>query len=397
MSFLATLRSGPPPPKVALLPDGLFFTRAIPIAAGATPMEAAAQIELAVEALSPFPLTQLFYGYFWAPGSEAAFVFAAYRRRFTAEQIAEWEGAELVLPAFAALLGAEMKPATTVVLASAGGLTSVHWATGAVPALMLYRPLDAELVAAAEKSAEAAAELEAARATLREELIREAGGSQVVLDLPAAPVAEATRTDREVIFRAGEVVARLSPTTVATLDVRDKAELAALRASRRRDVMLWRLTVGAAAALLFLGLAEIALMGGAAWQKVRTTKVRAQQPKVEKILTSQELANRIDDLATKRLLPWEMNAAVVGENGTVKPADIFFSRVYTTPQSGIYTISIDAYTTNVASIAGFKTQLRALPTVESAETNREQTVGGKATFTLTVTFKSNAIKPGALL
>jgi hypothetical protein len=81
----------------------------------------------------------------------------------------------------------------------------------------------------------------------------------------------------------------------------------------------------------------------------------------------------------------------------VKPADIFFSRVYTTPQSGIYTISIDAYTTNVASIAGFKTQLRALPTVESAETNREQTVGGKATFTLTVTFKSNAIKPGALL
>ena len=115
MSFLATLRAGPPPPKVALLPDGLFFTRALPVAAGATSAEAAAQVELALEALSPFPIAQLFYGYFWTPGSETAFAFAAYRRRFTSDQIAAWTGAELVLPAFAALLGAAVKPATTVI------------------------------------------------------------------------------------------------------------------------------------------------------------------------------------------------------------------------------------------------------------------------------------------
>jgi hypothetical protein len=84
MSFLATLRAGPPPPKVALLPDGLFFTRAVSVAAGATPGEAASQIELALEAVSPFPIAQLYYGYYWVPGSESALVFAAYRRRFTA-------------------------------------------------------------------------------------------------------------------------------------------------------------------------------------------------------------------------------------------------------------------------------------------------------------------------
>src|SRR5438874_170651 len=97
-SLLSFLRSGPPPPKVALLPDALFFTRAVAIAAGATSAEAAAQVELALEALSPFPLAQLYYGSFWVPGAEHAFVFAAYRRRFTAEQTAAWTEAEYVLP-----------------------------------------------------------------------------------------------------------------------------------------------------------------------------------------------------------------------------------------------------------------------------------------------------------
>src|SRR6188474_3363744 len=107
-SPLKILRVGPPPPKVALLPDALFFTRSIPIAAGVTPAAAAAQIELTLEAISPFPIAQLYYGWFWTEGAEDALVFAAYRRRFTSEQTAAWAGAELVLPTFAAVLGANV-------------------------------------------------------------------------------------------------------------------------------------------------------------------------------------------------------------------------------------------------------------------------------------------------
>src|SRR4051812_6492829 len=130
MKLLDTLRAGPPPPKIALLPDALFFTRAVPIAAGATAATAAAEVELALEAVSPFPLTQLYYGWFWTPGAERAFVFAAYRRRFTSEQTATWQGAELVLPIFASVLGANVEPATTILLASPEGLTAVHWDSG---------------------------------------------------------------------------------------------------------------------------------------------------------------------------------------------------------------------------------------------------------------------------
>src|SRR5215207_2347590 len=103
-SPLRFLRAGPPPPKVALLPDALFFTRSVAVTKGATQAEAASQVELALEAVSPFPLAQLYYGWFWVPGSEHALVSASYRRRFTADQTAAWEGSELVMPAFAAAL-----------------------------------------------------------------------------------------------------------------------------------------------------------------------------------------------------------------------------------------------------------------------------------------------------
>ena len=76
------------------------------------PAEVGLQVELALKTPAPFPLAQLYYGYFWTPGSARALVFAAYRRRFTSEQMADWEGLELVLPAFASLLGGPVAPAT---------------------------------------------------------------------------------------------------------------------------------------------------------------------------------------------------------------------------------------------------------------------------------------------
>lgn len=393
MSFLATLRAGPPPPKVALLPDGLFFTRALPVATGATPAEAAAQIELALEAVSPFPVAQLFYGYFWTPGAETAFAFAAYRRRFTSEQTAQWAGAEVVLPAFATLLGAQVNPATTVILASPEGLTAIHWEHRAVPSSVLFRPLPPVVEGTPEAEPE---QIEATRLRLRDELIRDVGGSHRIIDLSAPPLADPARSDREVTFRAGELVSQLAPSVVAALDVRDKGELASLRAAHRRDVVLWRVALGCAAALVLLAVGEFGLIGAHEWQKVRDKKFRAQKPLVEKIMTSDALARRIDDLATKRLLPWEMIMAIIGENKERLPKEIYFGRVYTLPNKGIYTVAIEGQTTNLSTIPAFKSTLKALPGVESVD-GTEQARGETATFTLMVTFKPDAIKPGALL
>ena len=111
-----SLKMSVPARKVVLLPDAHFFCRAVPVAENATPTEAAAQVELAIEGLAPFPLAQMYHGHFWRPGAKNALVFAAYRKRFTTEQIESWADAEAVLPAFASLLATPIKHPTTLLL-----------------------------------------------------------------------------------------------------------------------------------------------------------------------------------------------------------------------------------------------------------------------------------------
>ena len=144
-SPLDFLRAGPPPPRVAVLPDGMFFSRAIPVAPGSTRPEVVAQVGLALESLSPFPLAQVYFGYFWPQGADHALVFAAYRRRFTVEQVESWKGVQHVIPAFATVLGSGVPPATTVILSSPEGLTAVHWGPGPVPTAVLFQPVPPRL------------------------------------------------------------------------------------------------------------------------------------------------------------------------------------------------------------------------------------------------------------
>lgn len=381
-SPLSFFRSGPPPPRVALLPDALFFTRVVPVTAGATPAEAAAQIEIALEAVAPFPLAQLYYGSFWVPGAEEALVFAAYRRRFTSDQTAEWGGSELVLPVFAALAGAKVEPATTLLVPSLEGLTAIHWEKSPVPAKVIFRPLPPEAT-------------DEARAQVREELLRAIGGSRKVVDLAEPLQADPATTDREVAFHAGDVKVRFPATVAAGLDVRDKGELAALRQARKRDVLLWRFTLGSAAALLLLGLGELGMVGGKFWQRGRDGLVQRQTPIVERIRQQEALARRIEDLANKRLLPLEMITILTGKERERLPAEIWFNRILTSPQTGIYSVSIEATTNNSAQVSAYQATLNGLPAIERVEVGRLDTRNNITTFTLTVTFKPEALRPSA--
>ncbi|MEY2879161.1 MAG: hypothetical protein RLZZ15_1541 [Verrucomicrobiota bacterium] len=393
MNPLRTLRAGPPPPPVALLPDGLFFTRTIPIAPGATPAEAAAQIELAIETVAPFPLAQLYYGSHWLPDSPHALVFAAYRRRFTVEQTTAWTGAALVVPAFAALLGAAPAPGTTIILAAADGLTAVHWGDGPVPTSVLHRPLPP---APEEETDATLARADAARAALRDELIRATGGSRTVIDLDAPPAAQPAPAEGALVFRAGELDSPLPAPVVAALDVRDKAELATLRAARRRDVLLWNVMFGSVAALLLLALAELALVGARQWQAQRKKKQVAQLAVVERIMDADALTRRIEDLRTKRLLPLEMIELLNEKRPTGGPGnEIVFTSVQTVPAAGLYTLKVNARTANPGLIGIYRTELVKHPGVEKADFTPPLTRDNNATFTFTVTFKPEALQPPA--
>lgn len=364
-------------PKVVVLPDALFFARAVPVTAGSTPAEAAAQAELALEALSPFPPAQLFHAHCWVPGSARALVFAAYRRRFTREQVETWGEVELVIPAFAALLGGPVAPSTTILITSPEGLTALHWDRDPVPAAVQFRALPAGAP-------------DAERTQARDELVRAMPGSRQVIELGAPPAAELTaRGEDEIVFRSGTHTTRLPAALAATLDVRDRAELATLRRARARDVLLWRVFLGCAAATLLMAVSWAGLYGAGFWQRARTLKVAAQQPVVDQIMTAQNLSTRVNELSSKRLLPLEMISLV---SGAIKPASVQFLRATTV---GLYALEVQAQTTSPGEVSTFRSALADLPSCEKVEVRDQRTRDNLMSFTLVITFRAGALKPAA--
>jgi len=364
-----------PAPNVVLLPDALFFVRAVSVADGATPADLAAQAELALEGFAPFPLTQLYYGFYHPPGTPLALLYAAYRKRFTSEQTAAWAGADLVIPSFVALLGGEVKTATVLLLSTGDDLTLLHWSSGKMPEKISTHTFAPDTP-------------EEERTKVRDEMLRSAGESRKVITLSAAPMPEPSEDEDTFVFRAGDFVSRLPVAFADQLDVRDKAELALRRQHRARDLILWRVFLGCAAAIALCLVGELALVGGRFWQKERLAIVEAQAPGVEKIDAANRLIGSISARSTDRLMPFEMISLV----SSCKPDSVQFIRANT---SGNYTLEIEAQTSSPGDVGGYQTALSSLPACTRVEVSDQRTVNGVSTFKFIVTFKPEALKPAA--
>jgi hypothetical protein len=374
-SYSDFFKSAAPVPHVVLLPDAMFFVRAISVADGAMPAELAAQAELALEGLAPFPLTQLYYGFYHPPGTAIALLYAAYRKRFTSEQTAAWAGADLVIPSFVALLGGEAKPATALLLSTGDDLTLLHWSDGKVPGKIATHTFAPDTP-------------EEERVKVRDERLRSAGESRKVIALSAAPVPEPPEDEDTFVFRSGDFVSRLPVALADQLDVRDKAELAHRRQQRARDLVLWRVFLGCAALLVLCLIGEFALAGGKFWQKARLAMVEAQAPGVEKIDAANKLVDSIGARSTDRLMPFEMIALV----SSVKPSSVQFIRATT---DGTYTLEIEAQTNSPGDVGSYQTALNGLSACSRVEVNDQRTRDGVSTFKFVVTFKPEALKPAA--
>ena len=388
MSLAPELTSAPAPTapapaaagaSVVLLPDARFFVRAVPVNAAAGAEAVSREVELALEVVSPFPVSQLFYGYLWHPESVHALVFAAFRRRFTDDEQASWVEAERVVPQF--VLAASLNPGAgrTVVLGDGASLTAVYWGEpGPVPSRVVTAPL------APDAS-------DAERSAVRSALLRAVGSVGAgVVDLPTPVRTPDEGNEQRVLWAAGEYTLNLPLANGSHLDVRDKGELAARRASQRRARLLWRGFLAGLGALVLLTLGEVALIGLRAWEAGRLARVEAQQPAVDRIMSQQALATRIEELSTKQLRPFEMISlvTVAGNPGTQKPVSVQFIRTVT---NGLYTLEVEAQTKVGGDLALYQAALRQNPAVASVEVAKHDVRDATTTFVLVITFKPEAL------
>lgn len=363
--------------EVAILPDHRFFMRSVALTDEAEAGPVADQVELALEGMAPFPLSQTLWAYWTKPGCDHAMVFAAYQKRFTAEEMEAWSEAEWVTPRLSTLLIEENpSAATTYILTAEDGLTAVHFGDASgVPTQIRTVALSPEV-----------SDQEIAAA--REELIRACGGSTTVRDLAATEVeAGQPGTDELLIKRAGEDTP-VSLDLAQALDVRDQAELTGRRRARVRDSWLWRGLVAALVILLLAGVTELSLWGTSFWQDALHQQVQVQSPIVSEIETADRLATRIDELHTKRLRPFEMIAIAAAP----KPDSIIFLR---TEATGLYTLEIEAETNDVQSIPVYVSALKDLATTEDVIPLDQTTRGSQSTLLLRVQFTHDAFETNA--
>ncbi len=373
--FLPAVPSAPP---LLLARGDAFFVRRVDLAAGES---LGPQVTLALEGMAPFPPEQLYFGHLPAADGSAALVFAAFRRRFSAEETEAWEGAALVTAEFAPLLAA--RP-------GAGGSATdgavVHVGEARVVALAWRAGLELPVATLVRTGGEESVDAVLAELFERAGLPADAGVRRI-----DGPLALTAAADGSVTARAGETVLGPWPAEwVRSSDVRDTEFLAARRRAEVRDRWLWRGLLGAAALLVLAAVLDVGSGVLGALTKRREAQIAAQAPNVRQTETAQTLANRIAELSEKRLMPFEMMALI----NPARPESVVFQRAVT---RGLLKIEIEAQAQNAEDVGNYARTLKEQPGVASAAARDIRARDGVTSFILDVEFKAEALKNGGAL
>lgn len=350
---------------IVLVPGERFFLKEVVLDPS---VGAAAQVELVLEESSPFPLAQLYHGFVLSADGRHGLAYAAYRRRFPTEEVAEWPAASAVLPDFIALIGSPPGGPLIVVQRHAAGLAGIAWdGRGTLPVAAMARTLP-------EPTEDHLTEM-------ADELRRRAGLGETEVRRLEGPVNAGSGEEGGAVFRiAGQEIARLPAAALVAADVRDKSFLNEKRRDdSRRQGWAWALVGAGAMLLLAAGLELTAVALGLSNQRRRTV-VTEQADEVRRIETAQTLATRIEDLTARQERPFEWLALV----SAARPRAIQFIRVVSNNDRSLV---IDAQTPDAAAVGTYEAALRQREDLEQVETRDLRSREGMTSFVLAVRFK----------
>lgn len=370
--------TGPKPQEAAMLPGNRFFVRRLAVEGEDVP----GQVNLALEAISPFPLEQMLVGFVTSADGKQVLAYAAHRRRFTAEESFAWPEDCQVVPEFLALCGHRPAAGGIVVHRGEERLTALAWKAGEeLPAAIVVAELaDADEAGLAR---EAAARADLAADSPVENLTGALSGSLVEGDLILKGEYEGTFT----IPKKG----------LDDSDIRDSDFLAERRKKERLNLILWNVARAGVAVLVLSLLLDIAGFVVGLRSHALEVANEGRQPLVEDIEESQKITDRILELGVKRLLPMEM-LALVNEK---RPATVEFTNVHCEVKKlkdSVLTkpiMTVDARTPNAGDISDFLKAVQAMPEVEAVTNTEPRVRDTSTTFRLEITFKQAALLKAA--
>ncbi|MGH8021616.1 MAG: hypothetical protein ACREIA_25700, partial [Opitutaceae bacterium] len=169
------------------------------------------------------------------------------------------------------------------------------------------------------------------------------------------------------------------------MDVREAEFVAQQRRRLGFDLVLWRIVLSAAAAMVLLFAGELLLLAGHGYTGWLSRKIEKQAPVVAALEDKHTVANRLADFGASGSSPFVMLATVVAP----MPPSLYFTRA---TAEGSNNLTIDAFTPNVADMNAFEAALRALPEVENVEVQNPRPREDGTTFSVIVTFKAGSFE-----
>ena len=377
-SPLSRLFKDAKPQEAAMLPGNRFFVRRLTVEGEDVP----GQVNLALEAISPFPLEQMLVGFVTSADGKQVLAYAAHRRRFTAEESFAWPEDCQVVPEFLALCG--HRPTADAIIVHRGDerLTALAWKAGDELPLAI---VVAELADADEASIarEAAARADMPADVAVENVTGAISGSIVEGDL--------------VLKREGNGTFTIPKKGLDDSDIRDSDFLAERRKKERLNLILWNAArLGAAVIVVSLILDLAGMVVGMRSSSLEAAN-EARRPVVEDIEASQAITSRILELGVKRLLPIEM-LALVNEK---RPATVEFTNIQCELKKAKDStiakpmMTVDAKTPNAGDISDFLKAVQAMPEVEAATNSEPRVRETSTTFRVEITFKQAVLLKAA--
>lgn len=366
MSSLSNLIPGQTSPgAAALLPGNRFFVRSVALEGA----DAAGQVALALEALSPFPTEQMLVGHVVSADGKQALAYAAHRRRFTPEESFAWPDDCQVIPEFLALCGERPSGGGVLVHRGTERLIALAW-DGANPLPIAISVADLA---------------DADEASLGAEVAARAGLTDApVTTVTGALLSELKESDL-VLQREGGKPFIVTQKSLDEADIRDVDFLEARRKKERLNLVLWNLT-RAAVAVLILSLGMEVAAAGISWRAGQLkTLNEARLPDVIEIEADQATASRIEEVRTKSPLALEM-LAIANEQ---RPSTVEFTRINCKVNT---TLEIEARTTNPSDISAFERALKEFPEISAVASKDMRARDNYTTFTFTITFKVDALR-----
>ena len=279
-----------PLPDVLVLPAEYFFIEKVEVPTALDPAELADFAELSMEAVSPFPLDQLRWGFLSNPDGQHLVIYAALKDRLKLAGHSALETYTWVLPDFATLHGARFPRDTEIFLEGERYTTSIRLPSG--------EGLPENIHSLSESSdpppnTGQSIHLKLLTVELSEESIP-TFKFETLGEAPADGLWSPLEPDEASLWNAD-----IRPINFKTVE----------RSARRTTSLVTRTMGYAAIFAILLVIFEGLLFAGEFWLGTRAAKIDEQSTRVRRVEDKQSLLNKLDQVAQNELRPIAMLTA----------------------------------------------------------------------------------------